>query len=314
MVTRKRRKGNSGAGILVFLVLCSALAAQPGRPESPSADSVSVDSSAIDTLCAQPDSLTRRHCLDSLAALAEARHGDSTSGSAAMDEVQRERTQAYVAHFIADASVDTHGSKEWAEALFVAAGVVVVGAVILYLPKLLYDYATDPDETQVYREAAVRYAYTGSSWDGGSGSPVYRDTHLLSARFTLGLRRPVLGMGLTVEGGYLRARLEEIASRPDQVFGLGGAFGLIGPSLRIGSDRYAFGVDFLNGTSLAQQIGWISEGRFSGEARLGKRFLLGAYLGALFYDLRFFDGLIWRRGVFNRDLALLAGVETGVVF
>ncbi len=228
-------------------------------------------------------------------------------------EARDERAVGYAARFVADVSANASDAKEWAAAVFIAAGVVVVGAVVLYFPKLLYDYMTDRESFSLYREAALRYTYTGSSWTGG-GSPLYRDTHLASGRLTWGIRRPALGMGLTVEGGYLSARLEEIATQPGRAFGVGGAFALLGPSLRFGGDRYALGVDFLNGASWVQGTGWITEGRFSFQARTGKRFLLGAYVGALFYDLRFFDGLVWRRGSFNRDLSLLMGLESGLAF
>ena len=116
-----------------------------------------------------------------------------------------------------------------------------------------------------------------------------------------------------MDAGYLGATLSD-GMGPDQVFSKGGPFILIGPSLRLGGERLSLGIDYLNGADFMDPIGWMSEGRFSLRSVIGKRFLIGLYAGALFYDLRFFDGLIWRRGSFNRDLALLAGLEAGVAF
>jgi hypothetical protein len=264
-----------------------------------------------DTVCTQADSLSRITCEDSLAL---AREAEALRDSLAGEErsLEQARARGYVANLAVDLSQNGSWGGDWAEALYIAAGVVVIGAAILYLPKLVYDLAKGDGERPIFREAALRYAHSGQSWDGG-GSTLYRNTHLASARFTIGIQNPSFGFGLTTDAGYVGATFSEGVG-PNRVFSTGGTFALIGPSLRLGGEEISLGVDFLNGADFVEQIGWMSEGRFSLRSVVGKRILVGLYAGALFYDLRFFDGLIWRRGTFNRDLALILGLETGVAF
>jgi hypothetical protein len=306
-----------------FLAVVSAFAAA-SQPDSPS------QSAASDSLCAAADSLQDSLITARCDSLREAMRRDSIVKDLGREargedepeeegendpeeEFRKERAAGYAAQFLVDLSENGSSSKEWATVIYVAAGVIVVGACILYIPKLIYDVAVNKEKHPVFQEFGARYAYSGSSWNGG-GEPLYRHTHLAGARYTVGVAKPVLGLGLTTEGGYLRSDLEDLAD-PDRAFSFSGAYFLAGPTLRFApKSPVGLGIDFLNGAGTGEAFGWISQGRFFLQARVHERLIMGVHIGALFYDLRFLDGLIYRRGNLNRDLTLLGGIETGFRF
>ncbi len=271
----------------------------------------------VESICLGRDSIATLDCRDSLIFVRKDDAEKVAAQAAAAAALRKEQNAIYFADFMADIFPDDRNTigntKDLALVVFVAAGVIVIGATVIYLPKLAYDLAKNEDDLPIYHEFTLHYGYSGAHWNAG-GPPVYRKTQTASGRFTLGARRDYLGVGLTAEVGYLDIRLSEVPNEPGRTFYRNGPFGMMGPSIELGGEKVYTGVDFLNGVDFIGGAGWISEGRFSLNWRVNDRLLLGAYVGALFYDLKFFDGLVWREGAFNRDLSLLGGLETGVAF
>ena len=227
-----------------------------------------------------------------------------------------ERTRSYLGDFfldIQDGNWDWDGD-DWAAVIYVAVGFVVVGAFILYGGQTLYELITNKNEDPVFQEAGLRYSYSGKTWSGG-GPPLYRNANLIGGRYAIGLDRGGMGMGLTVEGGYIDLSLRD-TDNPARAFEFQGGYAVAGPLIRFGNNRPgSISFEFLNGASDHPSIGWISKSRISVEGRIGRTGLLvGGHVGAVFYDLKFYDGLAQRRGSFNRDLSLVLGLDTGWEF
>ncbi|MEO7425642.1 MAG: hypothetical protein ABI036_10675 [Fibrobacteria bacterium] len=207
------------------------------------------------------------------------------------------------------------GDPDWAAIIFVVVGVVVVGAFLIYGAQAVYELATNDEDVPVFQEMGLRLSYSGQKFGGADGEPdLYRDTYLTGIRYAIGLDRPGMGMGLSVEGGYLDVKLRGV-SDPSRSFDFRGGYLVAGPLLRFGhNDPFSFSLEFLNGTSTHASIGWISKSRMTFQAKVASHTLVGAHLGAAFYDLHFLDGLAWRQGDFNRDLTMIYGLEAGWEF
>jgi hypothetical protein len=232
-------------------------------------------------------------------------------------EYERERAKGWFFNFFADAS-DGHASwdgGDWAAILYVVIGVVVVGAFLVYGVQTLYDLAVNENDDPVFMEAGVRMSYSGKAFRDPSGrDDLYRDAYLAGLRFAIGIDRPGMDLGLAVEGGYIDVYLKGM-SNPAKAFDFKGGYLVAGPMLRFGrNDPLSFSLEFLNGTSNHANIGWISKSRMALQTKVGSHTLLGAHLGAVFYDLHFLDGLGWRNGDFNRDVSLVYGLDAGWEF
>jgi hypothetical protein len=208
------------------------------------------------------------------------------------------------------------GGDDWAAVIYVVVGVVVVGAFLIYGIQTLAELAVNDGHDPLFQEAGVRLSYSGKTWRDGAGGDLYRDAYLAGLRYAIGFDRPGMDVGLSLEGGYIDIRLTpENGSFGETGFDFNGAYVVAGPLLRFGSfDPFCFSLEFLNGTSTHESIGWISKSRMALQARMGGHAAVGAHLGAVFYDLEFLDGLAWRRGDFNRDLSLVGGVDFGWLF
>lgn len=346
-----RLHGHEGR-LLTGTALASAAGTKGHQAASPSHSGSRRDTLADSLLCRSADSLRERVCRDSLARLRQAQAlpakpqapkgrakplasgpadsvgmdslriarlreinaefdpGEEADGSA----VDRERTRGYFGQFF----LDLHDGNwkwddDWAMVIYVVVGVIVVGAFILYVPKVLYDLATNGEKLPVFKEVGLRYSYSGQRWEDG-GPALYRNANLFGARFTLGLDRGSLGIGVTAEGGYIDLALRGVDD-PSRVFDFQGGYAVAGPMVRFGDNRpFSLNLEFLNGTSSHRSIGWISKSRMTVQACMESGALLGVHLGAVFYDLDFLDGLVLRSGNFNRDLSLVMGVEAGWAF
>lgn len=205
-------------------------------------------------------------------------------------------------------------ADEWAAIIYVAVGLVVVGAFLIYAVQTLVELSLNREHYPLFQEAGLRLSYSGHSWRDGAGADLYRDAYLAGLRYGIGFDRPGADIGLAVEGGYLDIHLSPAAGVGD-AFDFRGGYMVVGPLVRFGSfDPLCFGLEFLNGTSTHASIGWISKARMTLQARFGRHEVVGAHLGAVFYDLAFLDGLGWRRGDFNRDLSLIGGLDFGWEF
>jgi hypothetical protein len=229
-----------------------------------------------------------------------------------------ERTKSYIGGFFYD-SIHAGGSwdldgGDWAAVIYVVVGAVVVSAFVIYAPYLLYQLIANDGRDPVFHEIGLRYSYSGKTWSDG-GPPLYRNANLLGLRYAVGLDKSGFGLGLSMEGGYINLSLQDMQN-PTQAFDFSGGYLVAGPMVRFGNNRPAsFTLEFLNGTSDHGSIGWISKSRMTVQGRVGPSGLLvGAHLGAVFYDLKFYDGLVQRQGDFNRDLSLILGVDTGWEF
>jgi len=239
----------------------------------------------------------------------------SASGTPPDHSETAERTKGYFSNFLLDLNGNWDmGGKEWAAVLYVVVGVVVVGAFVVYGAQALVELATNQDDDPVFREIGLRYSYSGRRWSDG-GPPLYRDANLIGLRFGIGLDRAGMGLGVAMEGGYIDLSLRPVDD-PTKVFDFQGGYLVAGPMLRFGhNDPLSLTLEFLNGASDHASIGWISKSRMTVQSRVGKTgFLVGAHMGAVFYDLSFYDGLAQRQGNFNRDLSLVIGADTGWEF
>ncbi len=201
-----------------------------------------------------------------------------------------------------------------AAVIFVVVGVVVVGAFLIYGIQTLAELAINPESDPLFQEVGLRLSYSGHALRNGTTADLYADSYLTGLRYAIGFDRPGMDLGLSVEGGYIDVRLHEQGA-PLHSFDFRGGYLVAGPLLRFGSfDPLCFSLEFLNGASTHQSIGWISKSRMTLQARVGRHATIGGHLGGVFYDLKFLDGLAWRRGDFNRDLSLILGVDGGWEF
>jgi len=316
---------------------------------SPSAPQLSMHDAAASnpSPCFAVDSIRHQACLDSLATLkrdsilhasgkpptlrksafpvakaniasasseADEEESDESKNEETSDAVQQERNSIYIAQLFSDVNAGSSGdAKEWAEWFYVAAVVLIVGAVIITVPKLLWDLSQNKERYPVSHEFNLGYTYSGQSWEGG-GSPLYRDTHMASLRYTVMIQKPILGIGLTTQGGYLAPHLRSTLE-PIRNIDAAGAFLMVGPCLRFGAQSpVSLSFDFLNGTSTAEAVGWITQTMATLQWRHHQHYTVALRGGSLFYDLHFFDGLAYREGSFNRDINLIMGIETGYAF
>jgi hypothetical protein len=234
--------------------------------------------------------------------------GDEDEG-----EFRKERTRSYIGGFFYDAGrsdVDLD-SDDWAVFLYVVIGVLAVGAFLLFGLKALWDLAVNKDRSPVIKEAGLRYSYSGLTMRAHDGSPLYRDAHLLGARFAIGVDKGLMAVGLAAEGGSIDLRV----SRRDRIapaVDVHGGYLVAGPMVRFGDYRpLALSLEFLNGASDHRSIGWISKSRMTLQGKVAGGLIVGAHVGAVFYDLEIADGLVFRGGDLNRDLSLMAGMDVG---
>ena len=228
----------------------------------------------------------------------------------------KERVNGLASNFAVDASSGNWdmGGDKWAAVIYVVVGVVVVGAFVIYGIQAVYELMTNQNDRPVFKEFSLRYSYSGRRWDDG-GPNLYRNANLIGLHYGTGLDHGGWGVGLALEGGYIDLSLRGINDPASAFFFKGGYF-VAGPLVRFGDNKpLSFTLEFLNGTSDQPSIGWISKSRMTLEGRPGPSgLLIGAHVGAVFYDLQFFDGLAQRSGNFNRDLSMISGLDMGWEF
>lgn len=295
--------------------------------------------------CEQSDSLARRACQDSLARAASASpralreierardtvyigpDGEEIEGpastdadaAAAADEVQAERTRGYIGQLFVDMGNSgggdwDWGGGDWAVVIYVVVGVIVVGAFVLGGGKALYDLVVNREEAPIFKELGARFSYSGLSMYGNDGTALYRDAYLYGLRFAIGVERPIMSLGLAAEGGSINLSIRGFPGERNSL-DVRGAYFVGGPMVRFGNYHpLAFTLEFLNGTSDHRSIGWISKSRMTLAGKTRQNLLVGAHLGAVFYDLRFTDGLVFRSGDLNRDLSMMLGLDLGYAF
>jgi hypothetical protein len=234
------------------------------------------------------------------------------------DEEEADRTKGYFVNLFADVSDGGGGGwdgDDWAAVIYVVVGVVVVGAFLLYGVQTISNLVTNREHYPLFREAGLRLSYSGKAFSDPNGTAdLFRDAYLAGLHFAIGLDRPGMGMGLAAEGGYIDVHLRGLGD-PAKSFDFRGGYLMAGPLIRFGdNDPLSLSLEFLNGTSNHASIGWISKSRMTLQGRVGRHALMGAHLGAVFYDLHFLDGLAVRRGDFNRDLSLMYGLDAGWEF
>jgi hypothetical protein len=236
------------------------------------------------------------------------------------DEPEDERHHNWFVNIFADVREGGGGgggwdSDDWAAVIYVVIGVVVVGAFVIYGLQMLGEMATNQEGYPLFMEMGARLSYSGKAIEDPAGvGDLYRDAYLAGLRFAIGFNRPGIGIGLAAEGGYIDVFLRS-SSDPAKTFDFKGGYLVAGPMIRFGdNDPWSFSLEFLNGTSSHESIGWISKSRMTLQAKVSEHMLVGGHLGAVFYDLHFFDGLGLREGNFNRDLSLIWGLDTGWEF
>lgn len=233
------------------------------------------------------------------------------------DEVQAARTQGYIGQLFVDMGNGgdwNWGDGDWAVIIYVVVGVIVVGAFVLGGGKALYDLVVNREEAPVFKEVGARFSYSGLSMYGNDGTPLFRDARLYGLRFALGVERSIMSLGLAAEGGSVNLSVRGLAGARKSL-DFQGAYLVGGPLVRFGNYHpLAFTLEFLNGTSNHRSIGWISKSRMTLAGKTRQNLLVGAHLGAVFYDLRFTDGLVFRRGDLNRDLSMMVGLDLGYAF
>jgi hypothetical protein len=258
------------------------------------------------------DALRENHHREMSASNADSEVGDEESEE---EKVQRSRLAGYGVQFASEWNMGGD-SKELALALFVAAGVITVGAFVIYMPKLIYDLVQNENKHPIIHKMTGTYAYTQNDWDGGgtfSTSPELH-THLAGLKYSVAIQKPSAAIGLTIEGGYLRSRLLGLADW-EPAWDFEGSYWLAGPNVEFfPRSPVGLGFEFLNGSSTSPDIGWISKAQTALRWRATPHWTYSPYIGALFYEMRFWDGYVFRRGNLNRDLTLLGGLEAAYSF
>lgn len=323
-------------GRLITGPALAALLSEGPVPEPPAtllASAAETGAAPSRPACTQADSLARLRCWDSLAhvraseprALREERRraadtleageepkrrqGGSTYDDGTPEEVQEARNRGYWGRFWVDMGREDWdwSGDDWAVVIYVVVGIIVVGAFVLVGGKALYDLVVNRYDFPVFREVGARYSYSALDMRDGGGS-LFRNAHLTGGRFAFGVERDMLTLGLALEGGWIDLSLRGL-DLEDPVEYQGGYL-LGGPMVRFGRhEPMAVTLEFLNGTSDHGSIGLISMSRLAVAGKTAWGPVVGAHLGAVFLDLRFTDGLVFRRGDFNRDLSLLFGVD-----
>jgi hypothetical protein len=190
----------------------------------------------------------------------------------------------------------------------------VVGVFVLGGGKVIYDLIVNREDAPVFKELGARFSYSGLSMYGNDGTALYRDAYLYSLRFAIGVERNIMSLGLAAEGGSINLNVRGFSGSRNSL-DFQGAYLVGGPMVRFGNYHpLAFTLEFLNGTSNHRSIGWISKSRMTLAGKTRQNLLVGAHLGAVFYDLRFTDGLVFRRGDLNRDLSMMLGLDLGYAF
>jgi hypothetical protein len=297
--------------ILSCLVVGSAFAAE--AQECATLEGENRISCQDSVIAATQAELARRDSLLREQSVLARKGGDPNAEASDESAAAEGRASHYFLNFVGDWSMSGLGGKDLAEAVYVVAAIVAVGGTLIYLPVVVYKLVRNQEKDPIHQELGLSYLYSGTNWQGG-GEPLYRNTHMPGLRYTALIAHPVVGLGLTVEGGYLAPNFEGSLQVTDQI-DLHGAYGLIGPMLRFWpQNAVTLAFEFLNGTSTSSSVGWVTKARINAQMKLGRHAFVGLNMGSLFYDLHFFDATVWRQGAFNRDLALTLGFEAGYAF
>ncbi|MFC1584682.1 hypothetical protein ACFL5V_03940 [Fibrobacterota bacterium] len=309
---KQAKSGYIGPGQVLFdhtskdLVLASA---DDLKKQEKKLKTVSVDSMNKKIYCRQEDSLARRLCEDKLAEI------DSIYKAGKKDTVRMDpRTEGYIMGFAEDMTKTGTDWDEFATVLYVAVGVVVVAALIITGGKIVYDIIMKHERFDLWKEAGVRYGYSGNHIKEEEGAGYYGNSHFLGGRFSMGLTRRYLGLGVTAETGYVNLTVEN-EYNPLEFFNSRGMYWLFGPLVRYTTRQsVSWNLELLNGTSNRRSVGWISKARCFAQVDVNRYLFWGLHLGALFVDLRELEGLLIQDGDFNDKFSMLFGIETGVRF
>ena len=191
-------------------------------------------------------------------------------------------------------------SEELAVIIFIVAGVVVVGAALLYLPAFAYQAATHREGYPLDGRLEGR-----ASWLAGGD----RSGGLYGAEFILGFRDRYTHFGLGIEGGYLdlAARVEGLGEPVD----LSGGYIMAGPSWRYypdpGPNAACLYAEVLAGTAGHEEVGLLSAARLGVGWGWGPYLRMGLHVGGLYAERKEVEGELADDGNFN----LLLGGELG---
>lgn len=297
--------------------LDSLTRARTAQPPAPRALQEIENARGRDTVFIGPDG--RPLDKAGLAASEDPEATDAAEAEAA-DEVQQERNRGYIGQFFFDLSRGGGGGggdwdgSDWAVVLYVVIGVVVVGAFLVGGGAALYDLIVNKEKAPIFKEVGARFSYSGVTLYGNDGAPLYRDAYLAGLRLAIGVQRTYASLGLAVEGGSVNLSVSGFPGQSEAI-GIRGGYLVGGPMVRFGNYHpLALTLEFLNGTSDHDRIGWISKTRMMLAAKAPGGLLVGAHLGAVYYDLNFTDGLVFRDGDLNRDLSVLVGLDAGWAF
>ncbi len=217
--------------------------------------------------------------------------------------------------FITDMGKGGGGNdEEWAIVIMVVIGTVAVAGFILLGGKILYDMIVNKKKFPIWRDFSLIYTYSSHRVSGPAGPNHTEDVHFLSTRFALGWQRPVTGVGVGVEAGYLDINVKQSSDARD-VFDINGYYILFGPVLRFGQlNPVALKLSFYNGTANRSSIGLISKSRADLQCRISGPFYLGGHFGALYTDIDYSDGFLLKNWTLNNDFTLIYGFHFGYAF
>ena len=225
-----------------------------------------------------------------------------------------DRTHTYFASFITDVSNTNADLDELAVVIFVAVGIVVVGAFIITAGKVIYDIIFKRKYFPLWREIGLSGMISGETINRNKSSTYLEETDFLSILFGLGLEKELLGIGVRAELGYIHLRIENELD-PKEFFNAKGFYFLFGPIMRFGDKKpFSLNLEFLNGTSNDTSIGWLSKAMISGRIKTRRHLYYGLQIGAIYMKLSQLDGLLIKNREINREFNLLMGIETGYEF
>jgi hypothetical protein len=276
-----------------------------------------LDSLALDS--ANRDTISRDTLSDSIAIQSSER--DSIYHALEDSAMQGEppppppdKSTIYMAEFVSDIAETGDDLDELAIIIYVAVGIIVVGAFIVTGAKVIYELIFEKKSFPIWRELGVSGIISGNTINDEESSSNLQGTDLASVHFSLGLQKKRLGIGISVEGGYASLRVRKNL-KPDELFDANGFFFLFGPVMQFGNkEPFYLHLEFLNGTSSQTSIKWISKATVSARTKVSQNVFLGLQVGALYVRLSQLDGLLIKSWEINDEFSLLLGLEGGYGF
>jgi len=194
-------------------------------------------------------------------------------------------------------------ADDWGLVIYVAVGVVVVAALVVYGGVYLANVLVGAADYEYWWDVEAHSAWlVGGPEDGA----------LFGVKMATGFVERDVQVGLAAEVGYLD--LDAEFGGPEETMQLTGVYGLVGPAIRwvVGPhENPAYvSVELLAGTSEHNETRLLSVAKAGVNWGMGDHLRFGLTVGSLYVDLKASEGLIQEHSDFN----VLLGAEVGTRF